>query len=125
MTKTSEFRSKPSEPSSSAAAKAVFPPASHTEVPLNHGGLPVIAALEKTGPEACLGRSLPVVWSGFQTAVDRGIDPEVLLLGAQATVLDRRTPLDDARDRGGPTLGRLLEGISHERARCLKRVPGP
>jgi hypothetical protein len=47
MTKTSEFRSKPSEPSSSAAAKAVFPPASHTEVPLNHGGLPVIAALEK------------------------------------------------------------------------------
>jgi hypothetical protein len=46
MTKTSEFRTKPSEPSISAAAKAVFPPASHTEVPLNHGALPVIAALE-------------------------------------------------------------------------------
>jgi hypothetical protein len=46
MTKTSEFRAKPSEPSSSAAAKAVFLPVSHTEVPLNRGGFPVTAALE-------------------------------------------------------------------------------
>src|SRR6516162_1847405 len=44
MTKTSEFRTKPSEPSSSAAAKAVFLPA--TEVPLNRGGFPVNAAFE-------------------------------------------------------------------------------
>jgi hypothetical protein len=46
MTKTSEFRTKPSEPSISAAAKAVFLSASHTEVPLNRGGFPVTAALE-------------------------------------------------------------------------------
>jgi hypothetical protein len=46
MTKTSEFRTKASEPSISAAAKAVFLPASHTEVPLNRGGFPVTAALE-------------------------------------------------------------------------------
>jgi hypothetical protein len=46
MTKTSKFRTKPSEPSISAAAKPVFLPASHTEVPLNRGGLAVTAALE-------------------------------------------------------------------------------
>jgi hypothetical protein len=46
MTKTSEFRTKPSKPLISGAAKAVFLPASHTEVPLNRGGLPVTAALE-------------------------------------------------------------------------------
>jgi hypothetical protein len=46
MTKTSEFRTKSFEPSISAAAKAVCLPASHTEVPLNRGGFPVIAALE-------------------------------------------------------------------------------
>jgi hypothetical protein len=46
MTKTSEFRTKRSGPSISAAAKAVLLPASHTEVPLNRGGFPVAAALE-------------------------------------------------------------------------------
>jgi len=46
MTKTSEFRTKPSEPPISAAAKAVFLPANHTEVPSNRSGLPVIATLE-------------------------------------------------------------------------------
>jgi len=46
MTKTSEFRAKPSEPSRSAAAKAVFRPASHTEVLLNRGAFSVTAALE-------------------------------------------------------------------------------
>src|SRR5215468_3889707 len=46
MTKTSESRAKLSEPSSSAAAKAVFLPASHTGVPLNCGGFPVTAALD-------------------------------------------------------------------------------
>ena len=64
-----------------------------------------------------------MVWSHFQTAIDRGIGAEVLLLGAPTTVLDRGAPLDDARDRGGPTLGRLPEGIPHERARCLSGVP--
>ena len=46
MTKTSEFRAKPSEPSSFAAAKAVILPASYTEVPLNRGGFPVTTAFE-------------------------------------------------------------------------------
>jgi hypothetical protein len=35
-----------------------------------------------------------------------------------AAALDFGAALDDAGDRGGSTLGRLLEGISHERARC-------
>jgi hypothetical protein len=46
MTKTSEFRAKPSEPSSSAVAKAVFLPANHIKVPLNRSGFSVTAALE-------------------------------------------------------------------------------
>jgi hypothetical protein len=46
MTKTSEFRTKPSEPSISAATKAVFLPASHTKVPLNRGGFPATSARE-------------------------------------------------------------------------------
>ena len=46
MTKTSEFRTKPSEPPISAAAKAVFLPARHTEVPLSRGSFPITAALE-------------------------------------------------------------------------------
>jgi hypothetical protein len=60
MTKTSEFRTKPSEPLISGAAKAVFLLASHIEVPLNRGGLPVTAALELDLNPAW-GRSLPVV----------------------------------------------------------------
>src|SRR5207244_2321942 len=48
-------------------------------------------------------------------------DSEVLLHRTQATVLDRGALLDDEGDRGGSTLGRLLEGVSHERARCLTR----
>jgi hypothetical protein len=46
MTKTSEFRTKPSEPPISAAAKAVFLPARHTEVPLSRGSFPITAALK-------------------------------------------------------------------------------
>ena len=57
--------------------------------------------------------------TGLSHRCDRRIGSEVLLHGAPATVLDRGAPLDDAGDRGGPTLGRLLEGVSHERARCL------
>ena len=55
-------------------------------------------------------------------AYNRRIDSEVLLHGTQATVLDRGAPLDDAGDRGGPTLGRLPKGVSHERARCLRDI---
>jgi hypothetical protein len=63
-----------------------------------------------------------VVWPGFRTAVDRRIGSKVLLHGTPAAVLDRGASLDDAGDRGGPTLGRLPEGVSHERARCLSGV---
>src|SRR5207302_4159090 len=52
-----------------------------------------------------------------------GESSKILLHGTQATVLDRGASLDDEGDRGGPTLGRLLEGVSHERARCRRGVP--
>jgi hypothetical protein len=58
MTKTSEFRTKPSEPPISAAAKAVFLPASHTEVPLNRGGFPVTATPELMSQVAVDARCL-------------------------------------------------------------------
>jgi hypothetical protein len=61
-----------------------------------------------------------VVRPDFHAACDRWVGSEVLLHGTQATVLDCSTALDDAGDRGGPTLGRLLEGVPHERARCLR-----
>jgi hypothetical protein len=47
-----------------------------------------------------------------------------LLHGTPATVLDRGASLDDEGDRGGPTLGRLPKGVSHERARCVRGIPG-
>jgi hypothetical protein len=60
------------------------------------------------------------VWPSFYAACDRRIDSEVLLHRTPARILDRGAPLDDASDRGGPPIDRLLEGISHERARCLR-----
>ena len=60
----------------------------------------------------------------IHTANDRWIGSEVLLHRTQATILGRGAPLDDAGDRGGPTLGRLLEGVSHERARCPRQHSG-
>ena len=54
MTKTSEFRTKPSEPPISAAAKAVFLPASRTEVPLNRGDLAVELDLKPAWDARCL-----------------------------------------------------------------------
>jgi len=104
MTKTSEFRTKPSEPSISAAAKAVFLPASHTEVPLNRGGFPVTAALELDLEPAWNARRL---WCHriFTPRTTGGSAQKVLLHGTQAAVLDCGTALDDEGDRGGPTLG--------------------
>ena len=64
-----------------------------------------------------------MVWPGFHAANYRRIEPEVLLHGTPATVLDRGASLDDEGDRRGLTLGRLLEGVSDERARCLRGVP--
>ena len=64
-----------------------------------------------------------MVWPGFYAACDRGIGSEVLLHGTQATILDRGASVDDAGDRGGPTLGRVPEGVPDERARCVKAIP--
>ena len=64
-----------------------------------------------------------MVWPNIHAAYDRRIGAEVLLHRTPATVLDRGASLDDAGDRGGPTLGRLLEGVSHERARCPRGIP--
>jgi hypothetical protein len=81
-----------------------------------------VCCMARTRLEA-FERSLPVVWPSFQTAYDRRIGSEVLLHGTPATILDCGTPLDDAGDRGGPTLGRLLKGVSYERACCWWGVP--
>jgi len=64
-----------------------------------------------------------VVRADVHAAFNRRIGSEVLLHGTQATVLDRSAPLDDAGDRVGPAIGRLLKGIPYERARCLKGIP--
>ena len=64
-----------------------------------------------------------MVRAQFQAAFNRRIGSEVLLLGTQTAILDRGPPLDDAGDRGGPAIGRLLEGVPYERARCLRGIP--
>ena len=65
------------------------------------------------------------MWPGLQAACDGRIGPEVLLDGTSTAVLDRGASLDDEGDRGGPTLGGLPEGVSHERARCLRGRSAP
>jgi len=141
MTKTSEFRAKPSEPSSSAAAKAVILPASHTEVPLNRGGFSVTTALELDPNSAwgarCLwchrtfkprstgGSAQKFCCAGhrqqFGDWLHRHARRSVLAAakGWSRVVLDRGASLDDEGDRCGSTFGGLLEGLPHERARCL------
>ena len=59
----------------------------------------------------------------LQAAFNRRIGSEVPLHGTQATVLDRSAPLDDAGNRGGPIIGRVLKGVPYERARCLRGIP--
>jgi len=64
-----------------------------------------------------------VVWPGFYAAGDRWIGSEVLLHRTPPGVLDRSPSLDDAGDRCGPTIGRLPEGVSRQRARSLRGLP--
>ena len=64
-----------------------------------------------------------MVWPSFYAACDRRLGSEVLLHGTPTGFLDRGAPLDDPSDRRGPSIGRLPEGTSNERARCLRGVP--
>jgi len=74
-------------------------------------------------PSPHLRCSLSVVRPDILAAYDRRIDVEVLRHGTSATVLDRGASLDNEGDRGGPVaIGRLLESISHERARCPRGI---
>jgi hypothetical protein len=67
-----------------------------------------------------------VVRRDIPAGCDRRIGSKVLPHGTPVTVLDRGAALDDKGDRGGPiTLSRLLKGVSHERARCLRGIPIP
>jgi hypothetical protein len=63
-----------------------------------------------------------MVWPSFYAACDRRIGSKVLLHGTPTGILDRGASVDDESDRRGPSIGRLPEGISHERARCLRGV---
>ena len=89
----------------------------------NRDSRSVTAICELTSHPVAL--STRCLWCGraFTPRATGGSASEVLLHGTQATVLDRGAPLDHAGDRGGPTLGRLPEGVSHERARCLRGFP--
>jgi hypothetical protein len=121
MTKTSEFRTKPPELSISAAAKAVFLPASHTEVPLNRGGFPVTAALELDLEPAWDARCL---WCGraFTPRMTGGSAQRFCCRGhrQQFWIAARRWTMRAIE--AGLTLGGLLEGVSDERARCPRGV---
>jgi hypothetical protein len=88
----------------------------------NGGSGSATAALELAQKPTVDPRCL---WCGpnIHAAYDRRIEPEVLLHGSPATILDRGAALDNKGDRGGPTLGRLFEGVSRERARCLRGIP--
>jgi hypothetical protein len=54
-----------------------------------------------------VSRARCVVRADVYAAFDGRIGSEVLLHGTQTAVLDRGPPLDDASDRGAPTIGRL------------------
>src|SRR5271156_3138626 len=122
MTKTLEFRTKPFEPPISAAAKGVFLPASHTEVPLNRGGFPVTASLKLDSKPVWDARCL---WCDrtFTLRTTGGSSQKFCCTGhrQQFWIAARRWTMR-AIDAGLP-LGGLLEGVPHERARCLRGVP--
>jgi hypothetical protein len=86
----------------------------------NRDSRSVTAICEQTSHPVAL--STRCLWCGraFKPRTTGG-SSEVLLHGTPTGILDRGASLDDASDRRGPTLGRLLEGVSHERARCLTR----
>jgi hypothetical protein len=64
-----------------------------------------------------------MVWPSLQAACDGRIGPEVLLHRTPTGILDRGAALDNPGDRRGPSISRLSEGVSHERARCRRGVP--
>jgi hypothetical protein len=63
-----------------------------------------------------------MVPSYLPTSRNGWISSEILFDFTPAIVLDRSAPLDDAGDRDGPSIGRVPEGSSSERARCPRGV---
>jgi hypothetical protein len=101
----------------SAASKTALIPASHIPAAASRGDRSVSAALEPASHAHCL-------WCDrtFTPRMTGGSAQKFCCTG-QATILDRSAALDDESDRRGLTLGRLLEGVPRERARCLRGVP--
>src|ERR1700720_3586718 len=120
MTNTSEFLTKSPHSLISAAAKSAFVPTSRSVVAANRGSGSVTAALELAKNPALDARCL---WCdrAFSPRTTGGSPQKFCGTGHRQQFLDRGASLDNEGDRGGPALGRLLEGVSHERARCLRR----
>jgi len=55
---------------------------------------------------------MPLVSATVYAALYRRVGTAVLLDRAPPSILDRGAPLDDAGDRDGSTVGRLLKGPS-------------
>ena len=116
---TLELLEKAPESLIAAGVRSAFVPRNRAVIVADRGSGSVTHGA-RTGP-ARNGWALPLVWPNIHAAYDGRIEPEVLLHGTPATILDRGATLDDAGGRSGPTLGRLLESVSRERARCLRR----
>ena len=65
---------------------------------------------------------LPLVGLAFHVTDDRRIGSEVLLPRTSEGILDGRTTLDDASDRGRSFIGRVPEAHLDERTRCARRI---
>jgi hypothetical protein len=72
----------------------------------------------RSGSRSAIAYVRPTVFA----AVYRRVGTALLLDRAPPSVLDRRTVLDDASDRDGPSIGRLPQGTSDQRARRERRV---
>ena len=120
MQTTLELLEKAPESLIAAGVRSAFVPRNRAVIAADRGCGSVTTVLEPAREPAMDGFCL---WCDrtFSPRTTGGSSSEVLLHGTQATVLDRGASLDDAGDRGGPTLGRLPKGVSHERARCLRR----
>ena len=122
MQTTLELLEKAPELSIATGVRSTFTPANRAEVAADRGCGSVTTVLEPAREPAMDGFCL---WCDrtFTPRTTGGSAQKFCCTRTQATVLDCGTALDDAGDRGGPTLGRLLKGVSRERARCLRGIP--